>query len=67
MLQARGRRGGRFRWMKHSLIWIAILLVIVWVVARLVLAVTAVALNLLWVIAIVVAVVWVIGHFRNRA
>ncbi len=53
--------------MKHSLIWIAILLVVLWVVARLVLAITSVALNLLWVIAIVVAIVWLVSRFKSRA
>jgi len=53
--------------MKNSLIWIAILLVVLWVVARLVLAITSVALNLLWVIAIVAAIVWVVSRFKSRA
>jgi hypothetical protein len=39
--------------------------VVIWIVARVVLAVTSVALHLLWVIAIIVAIVWVIGRLRG--
>ncbi|MBA3273072.1 MAG: hypothetical protein H0T11_04260 [Chthoniobacterales bacterium] len=52
--------------MKHSLLAIAILLVVIWVVARVVLAVTSVALHLLWIFAIIAAVIWLISWFRNR-
>jgi ABC-type iron transport system FetAB permease component len=51
---------------KHSFLWIAILLVIIWFVARVVLAVTSVALHLLWVLAIIAAVIWFIGRASNR-
>jgi len=49
---------------KHSVILIAVLLVIVWVIAKVTLAVTSLALHLLWIVAIVLMVVWLIGRFR---
>ena len=52
--------------MKHSLIWIAVLLVIIWIFARVILAVTSVALHLVWVVALIAAVIWVIGRVTNR-
>jgi hypothetical protein len=50
--------------MKHALILLAVVLVLIWVVARVVLAVTFVALHLLWVVAIILAVIWVIGRLK---
>ncbi len=52
---------------KHSFLWIAILLVIVWVVARVVLAVTSLALHLLWVLAIIALVIWLLGRVSQRS
>jgi len=49
----------RFESVKHSLVWIAVLLIVIWVLARVVLAVTSVALHLLWVVAIIAAIVWI--------
>ncbi len=51
--------------MKHGLIIIAVVLVIIWVVARVTLVVTSVALHLLWIVAIILAVVWVIGRLKG--
>jgi hypothetical protein len=51
--------------MKHGLILLAVLLVVIWVIARVALAVTSVALHLLWVIAIILAIVWLIGRVRG--
>ncbi|HSP45182.1 MAG TPA: hypothetical protein VLO30_04255 [Chthoniobacterales bacterium] len=48
--------------MKHALILLALVLVVIWVVARVVLAATSVALHLLWVVAIVLAIIWVIAR-----
>jgi hypothetical protein len=50
--------------MKHALIFIAITLVIIWIIARVILAVTSVALHVLWIVAIILAVVWLIGRLR---
>ena len=51
--------------MKHVLILLAVVLVIIWVVARVALAVTSVALHLLWVAAIILAIVWLIGRLKS--
>jgi hypothetical protein len=51
--------------MKHSLVWLALLLVVVWIVARVILAITSFALHLLWVIAIVLAAIWLFNRIRN--
>ena len=50
--------------MKHVLILLAVVLVVIWVVARVVLAVTSVGLHLLWVLAIILAIVWLIGRLK---
>jgi hypothetical protein len=49
--------------MKQALIFLALVLVVIWVIARVVLAVTSVALHGLWVLAIILAILW----FVNRA
>jgi hypothetical protein len=50
--------------MKHGLILLAMVLVVIWIVARVVLAVTSVALHLLWVLAIILAIIWLIGRLK---
>jgi hypothetical protein len=52
---------------KHLLIFIALALIIVWIIARVTLAVTSIALHLLWIVAVVMAIIWVIGRISNRA
>jgi hypothetical protein len=52
---------------KHSFLWIAVVLVIIWIIAKTVLAVTSVALHLLWVLAIIALVIWLVGRVSNRA
>jgi hypothetical protein len=42
------------------------LLIVIWVLARVVLAVTSVALHLLWVVAIIAAIVWVYRRVTRR-
>jgi len=51
--------------MKHALILLAVVLVIIWVVARVTLAVTSVALHLLWVAAIILAILWLVGRLKS--
>lgn len=50
--------------MKHALIFLAILLVVIWVVARVVLAVTSLALHALWVLAIILVIVWLFNRAK---
>jgi hypothetical protein len=49
---------------KHPVILIAVLLMIVWVIAKVTLAVTSLALHLLWIVAIILMVVWLIGRLK---
>jgi hypothetical protein len=50
--------------MKHLLIWLAVLLVIAWIILRVALAVTSAFLHLLWIAAVVLFVIWL---FRRLA
>ena len=60
-----GREETRISDMKHALIFFAIILVIIWIVARVTLAVTSVALHVLWIVAIILAVIWLIGRLKG--
>jgi type IV secretory pathway TrbL component len=51
--------------MKHAMILLAVVLIVIWMVARVALAVTSVALHLLWVAAIILAIVWLIGRLKS--
>lgn len=51
----------------NSLVWLALLLVIAWVVLRVALAVTSGILHLLWIAALIMAVLWLFGKFRGGA
>jgi hypothetical protein len=51
---------------KHSFLWIAILLVVIWIVTRVVLAATSVALHLLWIVAVIAFVIWLISRVSTR-
>ncbi len=57
---------GRFDDVKHSLILIAVVLVVVWIVARLTLAIISVALHLLWIAAVIMAIIWLIRLVSGR-
>lgn len=51
----------------HSFIFLALVLMVVWVVLRVALAVTGLALHLLWIGAIICAVIWVARHFSAKS
>jgi hypothetical protein len=51
--------------MRH-LIWIAILLAVVWVIARLIAGIAGALLNLLWIVAIIVFAIWLFGVITGR-
>jgi hypothetical protein len=51
--------------MKHALVLLAVVLIVVWIVARLVLAVTSLALHVLWVVALILAIVWIVGRLKG--
>ena len=44
----------------HTFLWFAILLLIIWIVARFALAITSAMLHLVWVIAVVCFIVWLV-------
>jgi hypothetical protein len=50
----------------HSLLWIAILLVVVWVVAKVVGFVAGALLNLLWIVALVLLAIWLFQRITGR-
>jgi len=50
----------------HTLLWLAIVLVVAWIIFKVALAVTSVALHLLWIGAIILFVIWLIGLIRGR-
>jgi Ca2+/Na+ antiporter len=51
--------------MKHALIFLALVLVVIWVIARVVLTITSVALHALWVLAIILIIVWLVNRART--
>jgi hypothetical protein len=51
--------------MRH-LIWIALLLVIIWVIARVIAGIAGALLNILWIVAIIVFVVWLFNVLTGR-
>jgi hypothetical protein len=51
---------------KHALIWIAVLLMIIWVIARVTLAVTSLALHILWIVALILIIIWLIGRVTGK-
>jgi len=51
--------------MKHSLLWIAVLLIVIWVIARLTLAITSLALHILWIVAVIMIIIWLIALIRK--
>lgn len=49
----------------NSLIWLALLLVTIWIVAVAVVKVTGFFLHLLWIAAVVLFIIWLIGKFTR--
>ena len=50
----------------RSFLWIALLLVAIWIAARVIGFMAGALLNLLWIAAIIFAVIWLIGQVRGR-
>jgi hypothetical protein len=50
----------------NPLLWLAIVVVIAWIVLRLALAVTSGLLHLLWIAAIIMLIVWIVGKVRGK-
>jgi hypothetical protein len=51
--------------MRH-LIWIALALVVIWVIARVIAGIAGALLNLLWIVAIIVGIIWLIGLVTGK-
>lgn len=47
----------------NNLLWIAVLLIVIWVIASVTKFVAGALLNLLWVVALIVLAVWAIRKF----
>ena len=53
------RRCGRV----NSLIWIALVLFVLWIVVRVVFAITSFVFHLIWVVALILLIVWLVRRF----
>ena len=49
----------------HALLWWAVVLVVLWVVARVFLAITSFLLHLLLIIAAIMCVIWMVNRFAG--
>lgn len=49
--------------LNHPFVWIALALVLIWLLARVLLAVTSFFLHLLWVGAVIFLIVWLVRKF----
>jgi hypothetical protein len=50
----------------RALLYIAVLLIVIWVIARVVGWVAGAMLNLLWIIALVLLAIWLVGLVTGR-
>ena len=56
-------RNARRRGRVNSLIWIALVLFVLWIVVRVVFAITSFVFHLLWVVALILLIVWLVRRF----
>ena len=59
-------RIARFAWRcgrVNSLIWIALVLFVLWIVVRVVFAITSFVFHLIWVVALILLIVWLVRRF----
>jgi hypothetical protein len=49
----------------HSLVWLAVALLVLWILLRLVFAVTGFFLNLLWIAALLFCAFWLFRKFAG--
>ena len=56
-------RGGNRKAGVNSLIWLALVLFIIWLVVRVVFAVTGFVFHILWVVAVILFIVWLVRRF----
>jgi hypothetical protein len=51
---------------RHHLIWLALMLMIIWVILRVALAITSLALHVLWIGAIIAALIWLMRQLSSK-
>lgn len=51
---------------QHHFIWLALVLMVAWIILRVALAVTSLALHLLWIGAIVSGVIWLLRQGAKK-
>lgn len=51
---------------RHHFIWLAVVLMIAWLILRIALAVTSLALHLLWIGAIICGVIWILRQISGK-
>lgn len=49
----------------NAIVWLAAVLLILWVALRLALAITSGLLHLLWIAALIMFVIWIVGKLRR--
>ena len=49
----------------NSLVWLAIALIVLWILVRMVFAVTGFFLHLLWIAALIFAAIWLFNKFAR--
>ena len=49
----------------NAIAWLAVVLLILWVILRLAVAITSGLLHILWIAAIIMFVVWAVGKVRG--
>lgn len=47
----------------NSLIWFALVLLVIWIVVRVVFAISSAVLHLVWVVALILLIVWLVRRF----
>lgn len=61
-----GIRSAKFPTIMSKILSLAVLLLVVWVILKVVLAITSGFLHVLWIIAVIFAVVWLFGKLRGN-
>lgn len=49
----------------RGLLWVAVVLIAIWIIVRIVVGIAGALLNLLWIVALVLLVLWLIGKLRG--
>ncbi len=66
MARNEGATGDVFDKIMNSLVWLAIVLFILWVLAKMVFAVGSLFLHILWIAALIMAGIWLFNKFVRK-